>query len=138
MLGLELDLLGSQTVSLTKGTSPDSSASTTPFTPTAAGSWCFGASYAGDSNYTGSSDNTTGDGVAAECVTVTTPNFSLHKTDVPGDTQPVTPGATIPYTVTIHNTGNGPGSAVITDTLPSNLTISGTPDCATSGSTRAR
>ena len=68
------DLLGSQTVRLTKGTSPDSSASTTPFTPTTTGTWCFGASYVGDSNYSGSTDNTTGGGVAAECVTVTQAN----------------------------------------------------------------
>ena len=47
------DLLGSQIVSLTKGTSPDSSASTTPFTPTTTGTWSFGASYVGDSNYFG-------------------------------------------------------------------------------------
>ena len=75
----------------------------------------------------------TGSNTCTSTVTNPVPNFSVHKTDVPGDTQPVTPGATVPYTVTIHNTGDGAGHAVITDTLPSNLTISGTPDCATSG-----
>ncbi len=64
-------LLSTQVVALTVGTSPDSSASTTPFAPTKPGTWCFGASYAGDNNYTGSTDNTTGNGDANECVTVT-------------------------------------------------------------------
>ncbi len=124
------DLLATQVVALTAGTSPDSSAATTPFAPTNPGTWCFGATYAGDNNYTGSTDNTTGNGDANECVVVTAPNFSLLKTDVPGNNQPVVPGATVPYTVTIHNNGDGAGSAVISDTLPSNLTITGTPNCA--------
>jgi hypothetical protein len=37
----------------------------TPFTPAAAGTWCFAAVYSGDSNYSGSSDET-----SDECFTV--------------------------------------------------------------------
>ena len=66
----------------------------------------------------------------SETFTVTTPNFTVTKTDVPGDGGTVVPGATIPYTVTISNVGNGAGSAVIADVVPSNLTVSGTPACA--------
>ncbi len=117
------NLLATQTVGLTAGTSPTSHASTTPFTPTTRGTWCFGATYNGDSNYQSSSDNTSGNGDANECVTVTEPNFSVHKTDVPGDGLPVTPGSTVPYTVAIRNVGDGVGDATVTDTLPSYLTL---------------
>ena len=64
-----------------------------------------------------------GDNTCTSTVTNPVPNFSVHKTDVPGDTNPVVPGSTIPYTVVISNTGDGAGSAVIGDTLPSNLTL---------------
>ncbi len=96
-------------------------ATSASFTPNATGTWCFSAVYSGDSNYNGSSDNTgSSNADANECFLVTTPNFSVTKSDTPG---PVVPGATIPYSVLIHNTGNGAGSAVITDALPSNLTL---------------
>jgi fimbrial isopeptide formation D2 family protein len=65
----------------------------------------------------------------SEAFTVTTPNFTILKTDVPGDTLPVTPGSTIPYTITVQNVGNGPGTATIQDVLPSSLTMSGAPAC---------
>jgi fimbrial isopeptide formation D2 family protein len=69
----------------------------------------------------------------SEAFTVTQPNFTILKSDVPGDGNPVTAGSTIPYTVTIKDVGDGPGAAVITDTLPSNLTIQGTPQCTVTG-----
>ncbi len=74
-----------------------------------------------------------GENTCSSTVTNPVPNFSVHKTDVPGDGATVLPGSTIPYTVVISNVGNGAGSAVITDTLPSNLTISGSPNCVTTG-----
>jgi len=60
-----------------------------------------------------------------------TPNFTVTKTDVPGTGKPVTPGATIPYTITVRNVGTGGGSAILADTLPSNLALSSTPACGT-------
>jgi uncharacterized repeat protein (TIGR01451 family) len=71
-----------------------------------------------------------GDNACSSTVTNPVPNFSVHKTDVPGDTNPVLPGATIPYTVVISNSGDGAGSAVVTDTLPSNLTLASSPAAA--------
>jgi fimbrial isopeptide formation D2 family protein len=61
------------------------------------------------------------------------PDFTVTKTDGPGNNTPVAPGSTIPYTVAIKNVGDGAGAATITDTLPSNLTIQGTPTCAVTG-----
>jgi uncharacterized repeat protein (TIGR01451 family) len=78
----------------------------TPFTPTSPGTWCFSATYAGDTNYNGSADNTTGNNLdASECVTVaqapsqtvTTPSQStVTLTGVPGAAPPtVTDSATV-------------------------------------------
>ncbi len=53
------------TVDLSGSTNPDTVDSTS-FTPTGAGYWCFEAVYSGDTNYTGSSDDSTG-----ECFDVT-------------------------------------------------------------------
>ena len=46
-------------------------------------------------------------------VTNPVPNFTVKKTDVPGTGKPVVPGSTIPYTITVKNTGSGAGSAVL-------------------------
>ena len=59
-------------------------------------------------------------------VTNPVPNFTVKKTDVPGTGKAVVPGSTIPYTVTVKNTGSGAGSAVLTDTIASNLAIKAT------------
>jgi fimbrial isopeptide formation D2 family protein len=74
-----------------------------------------------------------GHAVTIQCsstVTNPVPDFTVTKTDTPGNGQSVTAGSVIPYTVAIKNVGDGAGSATITDTLPSNLTIKGTPTCA--------
>ena len=42
-------------------------------------------------------------------VTNPVPNFTVKKTDVPGTGKPVVPGSTIPYTITVKNTGSGGG-----------------------------
>ncbi len=77
----------------------------------------------------------TGENACTSTVTNPVPDFSVHKVDGPGDGTTVEPGQTIPYTVTVTNVGDGAGSAVITDTLPPNLTITGTPSCVTTGTT---
>jgi alpha-tubulin suppressor-like RCC1 family protein len=48
------------------GSSNPEAVTSTPFSPTSAGKWCFAAVYEGDSNYQSSSDTSTG-----ECVDVT-------------------------------------------------------------------
>ena len=65
---------------------------------------------------------------SSQCTSTVTnpvPNFTVKKTDVPGTGKPVVPGAKIPYTVTVKNTGSGAGSAVLKDTLASNLALGG-------------
>jgi hypothetical protein len=61
------------------GTSNPSSVTSAAFTPTSSGHWCFAAVYSGDSNYTGSSDETTDECftvAASSSTTVTTPTHS--------------------------------------------------------------
>jgi uncharacterized repeat protein (TIGR01451 family) len=126
----------------------------TTFTPPSAGKWCWSAVFhptatqplvgtvkpaAAVSPYTGSSDNLSGDPQPSECTTVTTPNtppsggtpspatFTLTKSDTPGNGKSVVPGATIDYTILVKNVGTSRGAATLTDPLPSNVTLSGTP-----------
>jgi uncharacterized repeat protein (TIGR01451 family) len=69
-------------------------------------------------------------------VTNPVPDFTVVKTDVPGNGKPVKPGSTIPYTITVANVGTGKGTAKVTDTLPTNETyVSGTAKCATTTGT---
>jgi hypothetical protein len=53
-------------ITLTGGTGNTATATSSGFTPTAPGTWCFRADYSGDANYTASTD-----GGAGECFTVT-------------------------------------------------------------------
>ena len=123
-------------VSLTPVKETDTSTATSvSFTPNAVGTYCFASVYSPDedSNYGSSTDNLVDheeSPAAHECFLVTTPNFNVIKTDVPGNGNPVVPGSTIPYTVTIVNEGNGPGTATVTDVVPSSLSVQGTPSCA--------
>ncbi len=56
---------------LSTGAGDTSSATSSSFVPTSAGTWCFGVVYGGDANYSGSSDNTTaGNADPDECVLV--------------------------------------------------------------------
>ena len=93
-------------------------------------------------NYTGSSDNTSGTPQSSECVHITqtipppspppsTPRFTVTKSDTPGSGNSVVPGGTIDYTVVVDNVGSAAGTATVTDPLPANVTLSGTPTCAT-------
>gem|GEM_PF-4575929 len=114
------------TLTAQSGTPPSSTGKVTAPAPTAVGTYCFSAVFtpsATTTNYTSSSDNTSGDGVASECVTIIGPaTFTVLKTDVPGTGVAVTPGSTITYTVKVTNTGASAGTATVTDPLPSNVT----------------
>ena len=114
------------------GTSAISTATSVSFTPTAVGTYCFAAVYnpGPSSSYVTSSDNTSGTAEASECFSVTAPNFTVTKTDVPTSGTAVAPGSTIAYTVVVKNVGDGAGSATVTDAVPSSLTVKGTPACA--------
>ncbi|MDA8309397.1 MAG: hypothetical protein M0Z46_02070 [Actinomycetota bacterium] len=57
--------------------------------------------------------------------------FSVKKTDTPGTGKPVVAGGTIGYTLSAKDVGTAPGTATISDPLPTNVTLSGTPACAT-------
>ncbi len=58
---------------LSAGASDTSTANSSVFTPTSAGTWCFSASYAGDANYGSSTDNTSSGNLDDnECVLVMT------------------------------------------------------------------
>ena len=57
--------------------------------------------------------------------------FSITKTDTPGTGKPVVPGATIDYTLSVENVGTTAGTATVSDPLPTNVTLSGTPACTT-------
>jgi hypothetical protein len=74
------------------GTANPAKVTSAAFTPTSTGYWCFAAVYSGDSNYAGSSDQTTDecfDVTATSSTTVTSPTSSsivLGATDTDGAT----------------------------------------------------
>ena len=111
-------------------------ATSDPFTPSAAGTYCFAAVYTPVTNgsYEVSSDNLNGTVQSNECFVVTAapPNFTVTKTDMPASGTGVTPGSTIDYTIAIKNVGAGAGSGTVTDVVPSSLTVgtSPAPACA--------
>jgi len=116
-----------------KWSGADTSAATSAtFFPKVTGTYCFGAFYlpVPGGNYNSAADNVRGDVDANECFVVGTPSFRVLKSDQPGDGNPVVPGSIVPYTLEIQNVGDGPGSAVVDDPLPPNLTMQGTPSCA--------
>ena len=56
--------------------------------------------------------------------------FIVTSTDVPGVGKPVVPGEAIDYSIDVTNAGTATGTAVVTDLLPANATLTGTPACA--------
>jgi hypothetical protein len=118
--------VGSTTTSTISG---DNSTFTlpTPQKPSAAGTYCFNASYAPS---TGSNYQPVSQQTGTECFTVTAPNFTVTKSVSVGNGNPVNPGTTLTYTVGIQNVGDATGSAVVTDTLPSQLSLTASPSCA--------
>ena len=132
-------------VSLTRHTSttpPSATGTSAAVTATKAGWYCFSAVFAPSAtttNYSGSTDNIT-KLETNECVDIappppspppSTPKFTVTKSDTPGTGKPVVPGATIGYSVLVTNVGTASGSATVTDPLPSDVTLTGTPVCAT-------
>ena len=125
--------VGSSPATLTPVASSDTStAASVSFMPTVVGTYCFAAVYnpGPGSSYVTSNDNVSGTVQASECFSVTAPNFTVVKTDVPTSGTSVAPGSTIAYTVAVKNVGDGAGSATVTDAVPSSLTVKGTPTCA--------
>ena len=112
---------------------PSAKATSAPFTPSTPGTYCFSAVYTATAsgNYTGSSDNVTGTAQPDECFAATRSNFTVVKSDTAGSGD-VKPGQTLKYTIATTNVGTATGSAVVTDTLPANLTyVPGTATCPT-------
>ncbi len=92
------------------------------FTPTAAGSYWWVASYSGDTNNAAVSGRC-GD-ANEQSVVLTPPEPGLDKTAKPASGSTVIPGQQIDYTVTVSNTGETAISGgTVTDTLPSDVTI---------------
>src|SRR3984957_18736570 len=89
------------------------SATSATFTPTASGIYCFGATYNGDSNYPSATENTDGDVMSAECVSVT-----------------VTTGSTVPATSNIVTTASSNSSA---GTISDTATVSGSLETGPTG-----
>jgi hypothetical protein len=103
------------TQALTTNPGDTSGATSVAFTPTAAGTWCFSAVYGGDSNYTGSADNTTAGNLdAAECVLVGQA-ASTTATTVSTGTVVLGPSGTVTDAVTVtgNATGGAPGGHVV-------------------------
>jgi hypothetical protein len=81
--GSQADSLGSA-VTLSPGPGETATATSSPFTPTAAGTWCFGAIYSGDANYSEGFDNTTDACFSVVAPVATTPTaaaITLGSTD---------------------------------------------------------
>jgi hypothetical protein len=121
---------------LTAGASNTSTAPSGAFTPRSAGTWCFSATYGGDTNYSGSADNTTtGNLDTNECVMVMTSTPILATTaSAPnitfGPAGTVTDGAT----VTGNTVGGHPTGTVVFYVCQTGTSQTLTPGpCAASG-----
>ncbi|HTZ08688.1 MAG TPA: hypothetical protein VMB72_06440 [Acidimicrobiales bacterium] len=69
---------------LTAAAGDTSTAGSGPFSPTSAGTWCFSATYGGDTNYATSADNTTSGNLDAnECVLVQTESSTFSSVTTP-------------------------------------------------------
>jgi uncharacterized repeat protein (TIGR01451 family) len=114
---------------------------TTKVTGLTAGTHYFEATYPATGTHSG-----TFTGSVSNIVSVTVPSatptpppagpaptasFSVKKTDTPGTGKPVVPGETIDYTIVVANTGTASGTATVTDPLPPNVALTGTPACST-------
>ena len=93
------------------------------FTPNVAGSFAFQATYFGDRTYTGSTG-------PCEPLTVQSAAVSISKTS---SVTQIVPGAQVPYTLTVTNSGPVTAAAVVvSDVLPAGLTFvsSDDPGCS--------
>ena len=100
--------------SLVGGAGDTSSATSVPFTPTSAGSWCFSAVYGGDANYQSSSDNTSANNLDPdECVLVTTaPSVTVSVVSSAHTTVGAAGDITDAVTVTGNSIGGAPTGSV--------------------------
>jgi fimbrial isopeptide formation D2 family protein len=90
------------------------------------GTYCFNASYAATP---GGSYTDVAQQNGTECFTVIASDFTVLKTVAGGNGSPIEPGAVVTYTIAITNVGDGTGSAVVTDSIPSQLTLTASPSC---------
>lgn len=103
------------TVTLSAGAVPKSD----PTGALATGSYSFQATYAGDSNYQGSTGACEPFTVAAVAATPSPASVTAQKTSVPADGSVVTVGSTVVYTITLTNSGQVAATNVtVTDTVP--------------------
>ena len=96
---------------------------TFPQTPNVSGSFAFQATYSGDGIYTGSTG-------PCEPLTVQSAALSVSKTS---SVTQIVPGAQVPYTLTVTNSGPVTATAVVvSDVLPAGLTFvsSDNPGCS--------
>ncbi len=100
---------------LVAGAGATSSATSNPFTPTSAGTWCFSTTYSGDTNYGAAADNTAvGNADPDECFLVT-PAASASSTSVSAASVTFGPSGTVTDTVTVSGTSVvGPPSGAVT------------------------
>ncbi len=111
----------------TSGTSPTVTVSSGNYPVLAAGDYCFFASYSGDSNYTGSSDTSTG----PECFTVATASSTTATTA----TAATAPGTNASDSATVTGAPSGPApSGTVTFYVCENATTSPTGCNATTDS----
>jgi hypothetical protein len=106
-------------VSLSAVGTDTSSATSSSFTPSATGYWCFAAYYSGDPNYSTSSDTT-----SDECFDVTVSTPAINTSQQPAS---ATVGSSIADTATVTGLVNASSSDTVTFDLYNNPTASGTP-----------
>ncbi len=144
---------GTPTSGTLSGSGGTAKASSKPFAPTGAGTWCYGTTYAGDTDNVGTADNITGTADANECLLVSAASPSITTTPAAtsitlGPTPPTlkdtavlsggyNPAGTITFTLynpagakvdteTATVSGNGSYTTATGYTLPKTGTITGT------------
>ncbi|HUO47419.1 MAG TPA: hypothetical protein VMU09_01170 [Acidimicrobiales bacterium] len=95
------------TETLIAGAGNTASATSTAFSPTSAGTWCFGAVYSGDPNYSGSEDNTSAANLDTEECVLVTPASTTTATTISSATVSLGPAGTVTDAVTVS--GNAVG-----------------------------
>jgi len=134
--------------SLVAGAGDTSSATSSAFVPTAAGTWCFSAVYGGDGNYGGSTDNSSADNLDPDECALVTPASSSTASSVSSAQVNLGPTGTITDAVTVTgNSAGGPPAGTVafyvcgptaSDALcTSTSTPEGTPTLGASGSDTA-
>ncbi len=133
---------------LVAGAGDTSSATSSAFVPTAAGTWCFSAVYGGDGNYGGSTDNTSAGNLDPDECALVTPAASSTSSSVSSARVNLGPAGTITDAVTVTgNSAGGPPAGTVafyvcgpaaSDALCTSMsTPEGTPTLAASGSDTA-